>query len=170
MTEDEPFDPNRALRTLVEHGVRFVVIGGYGAALLGSPVVSFDLDICSARNEENLRRLADALKELGARLRGPDVPDRLPFEADERALALGDSFTFSTVAGPVDILATPTGTHGFDDLDAAAVALDLGGFVVRVASVDDLIRMKEKAGRSKDQFGLIHLRALRRRLEEGHSP
>src|SRR5436305_3101894 len=104
MSEDEPFDPNGALRTLTEHGVRFVVIGGYGAELLGSPVVSFDLDICYARTGENLGRLAGALKELGARLRGPDVREELPF--DERALALGGSFTFSTIVGPVDILAT----------------------------------------------------------------
>jgi hypothetical protein len=170
MIEEESFDPITALRTLTEHGVRFVVIGGYGAALLGSPVVTFDLDVCYSRTDDNLCRLAAALHELRARLRGPGVPEDAPFEPDARALAMGDSFTFATIAGPLEVLATPFRTQGFEDLNRAAVALDLGGFTVRVASVDDLIRMKEGTGHSKDEFGLIHLRALRRRLEEGRSP
>ncbi len=166
MTEEGEFDPIGALRALVENEVQFVVIGGFGAALLGSPVVTFDLDICYATDDRNLRRLACALDVLGAKLRGPDVPADLPFEPDERALALADSFTFRTVAGPLDVLATPTGTRGFADLAAGAQPVDVGGFSVLVASVDDLIRMKTEADRPKDRFGLIHLRALRRRLEE----
>jgi hypothetical protein len=167
MTDEVPFDPVGTLRTLAAHGVRFVVIGGYGANLQGSPVVTFDLDICYARDEANLTRLAAALLELGAKLRGPNVPGDLPFEPDARALALGDTFTYSTRAGPLDVLATPSGTRGFADLEANATYFDLGDINVLVASVDDLIRMKAASARPKDQFGLIHLRALRRRLEEG---
>ncbi len=169
VTEVPTFDPVGALKVLVEHEVHFVVIGGYAAGLQGSPVVTFDLDICYARDEGNLERLASALRALGARLRGPDVPEDLPFEPDERALALGDTFTFATLAGPLDVLATPSATRGFADLDADAQTMDVGGFTVRAASVDDLIRMKAASGRPKDQFGLIHLRALRRRLEGGES-
>ena len=47
---EPPFDPLTALRTLVERGVRFVLIGGYAGALRGSPVITGDLDICYARD------------------------------------------------------------------------------------------------------------------------
>ena len=40
------FDPLTALRTLLERGVRFVLIGGYAGALRGSPVITGDVDIC----------------------------------------------------------------------------------------------------------------------------
>ena len=52
------FDPIGALRTFTEHGVRFVLIGGYAAALRGSPMLTGDIDVCYARDNENLRALA----------------------------------------------------------------------------------------------------------------
>ncbi|HZD17927.1 MAG TPA: hypothetical protein VE669_07285 [Actinomycetota bacterium] len=157
------FDPLRALRTLVDHDVRFVLIGGYAAALRGSPMITGDLDICYARDEENLRALADALRRLEARLRG--VEEDVPFRLDAETLEAGDHFTFSTTAGAVDCLGTPSGTEGFADLDASATDEDLDGLVVRVASLDDLIRMKRAAGRPQDLIAVEWLSALRDELD-----
>ena len=39
--------------------------------------------------------------------------------------------------------------------------VDLGGFTIRVASIDDLIRMKRAAGRPKDLIEVEVLGALR---------
>jgi hypothetical protein len=160
---EPPFDPLAGLRALVEHGVRFVLIGGYAAALHGSPMITGDVDICYARDPENLERLSAALRALEARLRG--APVEVPFQLDRRALESGDHFTFSTDAGPIDCLGTPAGTEGFADLDAAATDEDLDGPVVRVASLDDLIRMKRAAGRPQDRIAIEWLAALRDELE-----
>jgi predicted nucleic acid-binding protein len=51
------------------HRVRYVVIGGLGAVLHGSPIVTQDADICPERAMENLDMLAAALRDLRARLR-----------------------------------------------------------------------------------------------------
>ena len=158
------FDPIAGLRALVEHGVRFVLIGGYAAALRGSPMMTGDVDICHARDRGNLERLAAALRGLHARLRG--VPLDVPFLLDDRTLEAGDHFTFMTDAGPVDCLGTPAGTDGFADLDASATDEDLDGLVVRVASLDDLIRMKRAADRPQDRIAIEWLSALRDELEE----
>jgi hypothetical protein len=94
------------------------------------------------------------------------VDDDLPFVLDGNTIAAGDSFTFSSDAGDLDILATPSGTGGFRDLDAAATSYDLGdGLTVRVASLDDLIRMKEAAHRLNDEVHLHVLAALKQMLE-----
>jgi hypothetical protein len=82
---DPAFDPYQVFRTLTAHGVRFVVVGGLGARLHGSPVITNDADICYERSDENLELLAAALRELGARLRGVDEDVRFsstrePFE------------------------------------------------------------------------------------------
>jgi hypothetical protein len=76
---DPSFDPLGTLRTLSEHRVRFVLIGGFAAALRGSPMITGDIDICYARDDANLRALAAALGALDATLRGapPDVPFQL---------------------------------------------------------------------------------------------
>ncbi len=157
------FDPIAGLEALVEHGVRFVLIGGYAAALRGSPMMTGDVDICPARDRANLDRLAAALQSLRARLRGasPDVP----FLLDGRTLEEGDHFTFATDAGPMDCLGTPAGTDGFLDIDASATDEDLDGLVVRVASLDDLIRMKRAADRPQDRIAVEWLSALRDELD-----
>jgi hypothetical protein len=161
--KEPPFDPLAELRALVDHGVRFVLIGGYAAALRGSPMITGDVDICHARDHENLDRLADALGTLGARLRG--APADVPFRLDGRTLAAGDHFTFTTDAGSLDCLGTPAGTDGFADLDAAATDEDLDGLVVRVASLEDLIRMKRAAGRPQDRIAVEWLSAIRDEMD-----
>ncbi|HEX7276375.1 MAG TPA: hypothetical protein VF244_03290 [Acidimicrobiales bacterium] len=160
------YDPLRALRTFQRHDVRYVVIGGYAAGILGAPIVTNDLDICYERSKGNMDRLAAALKELGAKLRVAHVDEELPFILDGRNLATGDSFTFRTDVGDLDVLATPSGTAGFRDLDAKATTFDLGdGLLARVVSLDDLIRMKEAARRPKDESHLHVLTALKRTIE-----
>jgi hypothetical protein len=76
-----------------------------------------------------------------------------------------DSFTLTTDLGSLDLLATPAGTDGFDDLARTAESLELFGHGVLVASVDDLIRMKRAAGRPKDLLAVEELAALRDELD-----
>jgi hypothetical protein len=147
---------------LAAHEVRFVLIGGLAGRLWGSPTVTNDLDLCYARDRGNLERLSAALVELQARLRG--VEDEVPFRLDAETLAAGDSFTFVTDAGNLDVLATPVGTQGFDDLARAATEMDLGDVTVRVVDVEDLVRMKRAAGRAKDLIEAEVLAALREEL------
>jgi hypothetical protein len=163
MSGQAPFDPLRIFRALNEGGVRYVVIGAFAGRLLGSPTLTRDLDICHARDATNLRALAAALRELHARLRGVDRD--VPFRLDERSLAAGDSFTFSTDAGDLDLIATPAGTDGYADLARTADPTDLDGLTVLVPSIDDLIRMKRAAGRPKDLIEVEVLGALRDELD-----
>jgi hypothetical protein len=161
------FDPVRALETLVRNRVRFVIIGGFAGRLWGSTTVTNDLDVCYARDRKNLVALANALRELGATLRG--APQGLPFQPDAKALALGDSFTFATTAGNLDCLATPSGSQGFQDLVAGAAEMQIGSTKVLVAAVEDLIRLKKAAGRPKDRIELEILSALKEEIERSSS-
>lgn len=159
----QAFDPLRLLQALDRHGVRFVVIGGIAGRLYGSPTVTRDLDICHARDAANHEALASTLRELHARLRG--VAEEVPFRLDARSLRAGDSFTFETDAGDFDVLATPTGTSGYDELLRTAEELDLDGLKVRVASINALIQMKRAAGRRKDMVEVEILTAVREELD-----
>jgi hypothetical protein len=88
----------------------------------------------------------------------------LPFRVDAKALRAGDSFTLTTDVGWLDLLGTPSGTSGFEDLARTADVFDLFGQRVLVASVEDLIRMKRAAGRPKDLLAIEELGALRDEL------
>lgn len=158
------FDPAAAIRVLQKHRVRFLIIGGLASRLWGSPSITNDLDICYARDRENLARLAAALKELEARLRG--VPPGVPFLLDARTLEAGDHFTFETRAGNLDILGFPAGSGGFEQLLRTSTEMEIArGLRVRVASVEDLIKMKRAAGRPKDLIEVEILAALQDEIE-----
>jgi len=157
------FDPLRLLKTLLRHDVRFVIIGGIAGRLWGSTTVTNDLDLCYARDRANLTALAAALRELKAKLRGADAD--LPFLADARTLEMGDHFTFTTIAGNLDILGNPAGSGGHDALFRTATIMDLDEISVRVASLDDLILMKRAAGRPKDLVEIEILGAVREEIE-----
>ena len=159
------FDALRALRVLVAHGVRFVIIGGLAGRAWGSPTVTHDLDICYERSKQNHQALATALRELAATLRG--APAGLPFILDERTFAMGDSFTFDTLAGALDCLGTPSGTTGYADLIKSATEVDLDdGLRVAICSLNDLMRMKRAASRPKDRVELEILAALQEEREK----
>jgi hypothetical protein len=158
------FDPLEILRLLDSHRVRYVVIGGIAAAAHGSPSVTVDLDICYARDRENLTRLAEALKAMNSRLRG--APEDVPFLLDAKTLEMGDHFTFATDYGNFDCLGTPAGIGGFEALASGADLMDFDGLLVPIASLDDLIQMKRASGRPKDRVELEILGALRQEIEK----
>lgn len=158
------FDPLAILRTLDRHRVRSVIIGGIAGRLWGATSVTNDLAICYARDRSNLEALAAALRGLDARVRG--TRGDVPFSIDAKSLRMGDHFTFATVAGNFDCLATPAGSRGYDALAAAATKMHVEDIAVMVASLDDLIAMKRAAGRPKDLIEAEVLAAVRDERED----
>jgi predicted nucleotidyltransferase len=155
-------EPDRILTALVKRHVEFVVIGAVAAIAHGGPLITQDLDITPAREPGNLDRLAKALKDLDARLRLPDDSSGIEFPIEPRFLGSVESWTLKTPSGDIDLLFVPSGTAGYEDLKRSAVSVELWGQDVLVASLEDIIRMKEAAGRPKD---LGQLPALRQTLE-----
>jgi hypothetical protein len=90
----------------------------------------------------------------------------VPFILDAKTLKMGDHLKFDTDAGALDILGHPSGIPGgYEELAPAADEMDLGTFTVKVASIDDLIRMKRAVGRPKDLIEVEVLGALRDELD-----
>jgi hypothetical protein len=165
MSELQEFHPDRILEVLIRHQVRFVLIGGLAAQAHGSPSLTGDLDICYARDRDNLERLASALAELSAVRRGlPADSPRMP-PLDARTLRADGLFTLTTRFGDFDILATPDPGFDYQRLLDHAVPTVAHGEPVQIASLSDLIEMKRAAGRPKDRIELEILGALREELD-----
>jgi hypothetical protein len=162
------FQPEEVIRLLGRHDVRYVLIGGLAAITHGSSLVTVDIDICYVRDRANLDRLAAALRDVHAELRG--VEPGLPFRLDAKTLERGDTFTLLTDLGAIDVLATPSGTGGYEDLARTAEVLELFGHEVLVASIEDLIRMKRAAGRPRDLIAVEELAALRDEIDAKEPP
>jgi hypothetical protein len=162
------FDPTRIIEALDRHAVEYVVVGGFGSQLHGAGRQTYDLDFVPSTAEANEERLAAALRELGARLRVAGMTDeearQLPVVIDGATLRAFGSTTWTTDAGPLDVLAelpVDGGHRTFDDLARRSTNVEYSGVIVQLASLDDIIDSKTHADRPKDREALPELRRLR---------
>lgn len=170
MNEHPLLQADRILRELLDANVRFILIGGLAAQVHGSPSLTGDVDVCFALDGDNLAHLAVALgslaairRELPAGLQATLDAPQAPLDAP--TLRAGDVFTLSTRYGDLDLLAHPDPGLDFESLVGRAIAAEVLGVEVKVASLEDLMAMKRAAGRPKDRIELEILGALREELD-----
>ena len=150
----------RIFRTLNEHGVDYVLIGALAATMHGSPLRTDDVDVCPRSSEDNLTRLAAALRALSAEEYDPGRGELVTRAWDAATFATDSTWILGTAAGRLDLVFRPDGTAGYEDLVRGAVELAVDDLTLRVASLEDVIRSKEAAGRAKDRAQLPTLRRL----------
>lgn len=96
---------------LSRHRVSYVAIGGVAAMLQDIPIPeTLDVDVVPERESKNLKALANALREMEARLRVPGDPDGVEIPLDERTFRDVATLTFVTRFGPFDVLFEPSGS------------------------------------------------------------
>jgi hypothetical protein len=148
---NEHFDPFRIVDAFNRRGVEYVVIGGFAAELHAAAVPpTRDVDFTPRATEENLKRLSLVFTDLDARIRTAGVPEGLHFSHDAASLAKVGVWNLTCKFGELDISFKPSGTDGYDDLVQNAIRPEVRGDQMPVASLADIIRSKEAAGRPKD--------------------
>lgn len=164
------FDFDRIVSTLSRHRVAYVLVGGAAAVAHGSTLPTEDVDITPARDRSNLDHLADALRELGARIRTSNELAGVEFPCDGGFLAtIQVMLNLVTDAGDVDVALAPAGfATGYDALAPRAIEVDFGeGVIVLIAALDDIIASKRAANRAKDRAALPYLEALAEEIARG---
>jgi hypothetical protein len=154
--QSEFFDLTRIVEVFNRHGVAYIAVGGVSGMLHGAVhYVTQDVDLMVSDGERNLERIVGALVELGVDVDGEvGVSDLLV------------NTQWRTPSGPIDILISAVGPNEtvitFRELDRHSQLVEVAkGTLVSVASLDDVIRMKEAADRVKDHLALPELRRLR---------
>jgi hypothetical protein len=163
VSEAAPLDPERLIRVLARHRVRYVLIGALAARLQGFPRLTADADITPDRSPENLERLAAALRELDARVYTESVPQGLAFDCSAKTLARSELWNLVGAAGRLDVAFVPAGTEGYADLSRTAVRFDVFGVELLAASLDDIVRSKQAADRPQDRQDVVVLREMLQR-------
>lgn len=126
----------------------------------GSPYVTTDIDVVPDTAKTNLEKLSKALDDMHARMWVSEEPEGLEFKHDAASLAGMKILNLVTDHGRLDITLEPSGTTGYADLARDATHLTILGAEVDVASLADVIRSKEAAGREKDRLVLPVLRRI----------
>lgn len=142
-----PLDAERILRTLAEHEVDYVLIGGLAVQTYGHVRTTNDADLIPAPRPENLERLAVALRALRARVLNPGKES---LEIDAGMLPRATIWQFSTPDGGIDVMHEVPGGRPYEELSRRALHVQLGEIDVPVVDLDDLIQMKLARSRPVD--------------------
>lgn len=153
------FNPRALFQALTRHEVAYVTIGGMAIQAHGGQRLTQDLDVTIASSSDNLARLAGALRDLDARIRGPQG-QRSRAVPNAAMLATGDQWHLITNAGPLDVLTLPARLGTFAALRERAHEIPLGDVIVPIAHRDDLITLKRAAGRPQDLADIRLLESL----------
>ena len=158
----------RILNELHDHDVDFVIVGGVAAALHGGSRATFDLDIVPSLAPDSWQAAVDLLWSFGARPRIPEPLERIRnveqirrWRLDKNMLAL----SFHTPDGRTEVDLLVGESDGFAALRQRATTVTIEERTFLVASVDDLIDMKQRSGRPRDLLDIEDLRTIRKRLD-----
>jgi predicted nucleotidyltransferase len=131
-------------------GLEAVLIGNAAAALHGAPVTTLDFDFLFRVTASNVKKLKAFADTLGATILRPYYPASSLYRVVDDDTGL-----------QVDFMTAIHGVRSLASLRARAATLDVGGFPLLVASLDDIIRSKRAAGRPRDTAVLPVLETTR---------
>jgi predicted nucleotidyltransferase len=156
----------KILSHLHDRHVDFVIVGGVAAALHGGTRVTFDLDIVPSLEPASWEAAIDLLYSLGAHPRIPEPRERLRdvehvqrWRREKGMLALN----FRTPDGSVEVDLLVSESDRFNALRERAVKVTVDARTFLVASIDDLVGMKESAGRPQDVLDVAQLKDIKSR-------
>jgi predicted nucleotidyltransferase len=156
-------DIQAILRSLVDGGVDFVLIGGVAVGYHGHIRATKDVDVVPDPDLPNLERLAQVLRGLDAEVEGSGDfdPEELPDPLDPSALALGGNWVLSTRLGRLDIMQWIGDVPLWSRFAPRAIEDRIADLPIKVVSYEDLIELKEMAGRPEDLVDLQRLSEAR---------
>jgi hypothetical protein len=126
----------RFVRELVNHEVRFLIVGLSAAALQGAPVVTQDVDLWFGNVDDP--RFAAALRQVGGAYVAPTLhtPPMLAGEGLEL----------------FDVVLSMSGLKSFDEEWAGAMTVTVGDVDTRVLPLARILASKRAADRPKDRL------------------
>ena len=128
------------LQALADEKVRFLLVGAYALAAHGYLRATMDIDIWVMPSPRNADAVLRAVQRFGAPLHDLTAAD---------LQAEGTVFQIGVAPRRIDIITTASGLH-FEETFERSLTVDIEGIEVHVPSLDDLIRNKRTAGRTKD--------------------
>ncbi len=158
----------RILNELHDHRVDFVIVGGVAVALHGGSRVTFDLDIVPSLAPDSWRAAVDLLWSLDARPRIPEPLERIRDADQVRRWCLDKNMlalNFHTPNGRTEVDLLVGESDAFSALRQRATEVTIQERTFLVASVDDLIDMKQRSGRRRDLLDIENLQTIRKRLD-----
>jgi hypothetical protein len=151
-------------RCLHRRDVRYLLAGGLAMNLHGVPRMTMDVDLVVALDDDNLEAFIQCARDLYLKPQAP-VPLESLLDADLRRSWIEDKhlIAFALAGTPgtptVDVLLKHP--LDFDEALRRALVQEVENIPIRIASLDDMIALKQNTGRRQDQDDIDHLRRIK---------
>lgn len=157
----------RLFSTLAAHNVRYLLCGGLAVNIYGVPRMTADIDLLLDFTEENLDAFGCVMKELQYE---PIIPlplivlansnERLRLVKEKNLIA----YSFSNrQSGHMSLDVLVKYPIDFNDLWTRKEQRSADGYMINLISLEDLIILKEYAGRSQDKDDVLMLNRFRKK-------
>lgn len=117
-----------------------VMIGNAAAALHGAPVTTMDIDFMFRKTASNLKKLKKLADELEAHILKPYYPISSLYRIMNEDMGI-----------QLDFMTIIHGINSYESLSSDAVKAEFGEYVLKVASMEKIIRSKKALNRAKDR-------------------
>ena len=167
MTSDKGKTENGGLSALLEGlinaGIEFILVDGLAAVVQGAPITTMDVEIVHRQTADNIDKLLDFLKSIGAyhRLLDDKIIEPNPEHISGRGHAL-----FTTRFGPLDVLAVIEEGQSYEDLIDYTVEIEFRGYTIHVLDLEILVKLKKSSKDPKDNQRLPVLEETLRQLKQ----
>lgn len=151
-------------RELNKRHIDYVVVGGVALVLHGVVRLTADLDLMLHLGENNLTKFVELLNKLGYKPKVPVKAENLIDPENRRSWFEEKNMqVFSFYHPKKGIMLIDVFIHepiSYDSIKSHSVKMKIGNLGIPVASVEDLIRLKEIAGRPQDMEDIKALKRL----------
>ena len=158
-------------KALNDADVKYVVVGGVATVLHGYARLTMDVDLMVDLAPEEAIRAMQTLETLGFKPRAP-VPAAQFADATKRKEWIEQKgmtvFSFHNPSNPM--LTVDVFVHHpipFTELRSRAERMAIDGVPVYICSIDDLITLKQQAGRPQDLIDIEKLRRIQEKRKRG---
>jgi hypothetical protein len=141
-------DFHQFVESLTEAKVDYLIVGGYAVGIHGHPRFTGDMDIWINQNQENAKRVIEAIDYFGFSSLGITVDDLL---VPKNVIQMGNPPL------RIDILTEIDGV-GFEDCFPNKKVVTIAGLQFNFISYQDLIKNKLASGRAKDLDDVSNLK------------
>ena len=159
------FNVREIFNALSSADVDYVVVGGFAVILQGYLRATADLDLVLGLSPENCQRGLNALSEIGFQPRLPISLDEFCDPENRRKWIQQSNMLVFSLWDPenplrsIDLFVEEP--IDFPTLMSDASIQDVDGVNIRVASIEHLIEMKQRAGRPRDLDDIAKLKMIR---------
>ena len=154
-------------RALEEAKIRYLVVGGVAVVLHGFVRATADLDLMVALDPENLKTFVALMKKMGYQPKIPVAIEEFLLAKNRKAWREEKGMLVFSLYHPkknselIDIFVDEP--IPFNEAYDRRLTIPLGGLQIAVASTEDLIKLKQQAGRAQDLEDIQALEDLRKK-------